>query len=65
MHTPHAAELCRDKPVGTEQKFSARFDRESSATRLELAVSDEVGAHVSVARHAAKCAGQRRMQNVS
>ena len=45
-----------NEPVGTDREFSASFDRESSATRVERAVSGAVGADFSVARHAAKCA---------
>jgi hypothetical protein len=48
---------------GTDRELSANFDQESSATRVERDVSGDVGAYFNVARHAVKCAEQRRTQD--
>jgi len=48
--------------AGTDRELSANFDQESSATRVERDVSGDVGAYFNVARHAVKCAEQRRTQ---
>jgi hypothetical protein len=50
-------------PYGTDRELSANFDQESSATRVERDVSGDVGAYFNVARHAVKCAEQRRTQD--
>ena len=49
--------------IGTDRELSANFDQESSATRVERDVSGDVGAYFNVARHAVKCAEQRRTQD--
>jgi hypothetical protein len=51
--------------IGTDRELSANFDRESSATQVERAVSGDVGAHVKAPRHAVRCAEQRRTQDVA
>jgi hypothetical protein len=51
------------KLLGTDRELSANFDQESSATRVERDVSGDVGAYFNVARHAVKCAEQRRTQD--
>jgi hypothetical protein len=58
--TPDDMRVRAEQLVGTDREFSALFDRESSTTRVKRPVSGEVGAHVSVTRHAVKCAEQRR-----
>ena len=50
---------------GTEQKFSAKFDRESSATHVEGASSGEVSAYTNAARHAVRCAEQLQTDSVA
>ena len=46
--------------AGTDRELSANFDQESSATRVERDGSGDLGAYFNVARHAVKCAEQRR-----
>jgi len=61
---PTSVRLCRDQAKGgTDRELSANFDQESSATRVERDVSGDVGAYFNVARHAVKCAEQRRTQD--
>ena len=50
---------------GTDRELGANSDRESSATRVERAVSGDVGAYINTARHAVRCAEQRRTQDVA
>ena len=50
---------------GTDLRLGANFDRESSAVRCERTLSDAVGAHSDVARHAMKYAEELPVQVVS
>jgi hypothetical protein len=48
-----------------EIEISASFDRESSATQIDRVMCDNVSAYANPARHAVRCAGQRRRQSVA
>jgi len=52
-------------PTGTGLENSAGFERESGATGASRGVSGVLGAFVSVARHAVKCAEELRTDVVA